>query len=265
MSKIKTSRAIARQVHERLDRPRIAVRSAFIASEDPETPPPMTQLMRGGRGGEVKLKLLLSMLWIAVGEPYDVSQSARAWAELLGLDDPDSRGAARVNAAVRRLTADGYLRAEKHPGLPSRLYLQEETGSGKPYTHPGSYWEKGRRSEKSPRYTQIPVELWLNGWIAKLSAPALAMLLILFERARGKHYEDIWFSPSVAAKRYGLSEVTRRKGLEELETLGIITVAQAPVGRGTLTTTRRRNTYTVIQQQIQTPVGQEKRRKKAAS
>ena len=66
MSKIETSRAIARQVRERLDRPRVAVRSAFIASEDPETPPPMTQLMRGGRGGEVKLKLLLSMLWIAV-------------------------------------------------------------------------------------------------------------------------------------------------------------------------------------------------------
>lgn len=261
MDKIEASRNLAAQLHDRLDRKSVAVRSSFISSMDPETLPPLTSLIRGGRGGEVKLKLLLSMLWVAVKEPYDVSQSARVWAELIGLEDPEGKGAARVNAAVRRLTEAGYLHAEKSPGLPHRLYLQEETGARKPYTHPGAYWEKGRRSPDSPRYTQIPVELWLNGWIAKLTAPGLSMLLILLEQARGKNFAGIWFSPSVAAKRYGLSEVTRRKGWEELQSLGIISVGQAPVGRGTLNTTRRRNTYTVIMERINIPVGEPSRKR----
>lgn len=208
----------------------------------------MTLMMRGGRGGEVKLKLLLSMLWIAVKEPYDVAQPARVWAELIGLDEPETRGAARVNAAVRRLVEGDFLEVEKRPGQPSRLFLREETGRGAAYTHPGSHWEKHEGvplPKNAPRYTQLPTGLWTEGWMAKLNAPAIAMLLVLLEQTRGKNYDDLWFSPSVAAKRYGLSETTRRKGIDELDEFGIITVDRVPVGRGTLSTIRRRNTYSI--------------------
>lgn len=215
---------------------------------DPETPPPMTLMMRGGRGGEVKLKLLLSMLWVAVKEPYDVRQPARVWAELLGLDEPETRGAARVNAAVRRLVEGDFLEVDKRPGQPSRLILREETGRGAAYTHPGSHWEKREGlplPKNAPRYTQLPTGLWTQGWMATLSTSAIAMLLVLLEQTRGKHYDDLWFSPSVAAKRYGLSETTRRKGIDELDALGIITVDRVPVGRGSLSAIRRRNTYSI--------------------
>lgn len=215
----------------------------------------MTLMLRGGRGGEVKLKLLLSMLWIAVAAPYDVTQPARVWAELLGLEDPEKKGAARVNAAVRRLVEGGFLEVEKRKGHPSRLILREETGTGAPYTHPGSHWEPKKGStnkpKDAPRYTQIPSELWTTGWMATLSAPAVAMLLILLEQTRGKNFDGLWFSPSVAAKRYGLNEVTRRKGIDELETFGLITVNRIPVGRGSLSAIRRRNTYSVEMDRFQ--------------
>ncbi|WP_350353287.1 hypothetical protein ABS642_10445 [Microbacterium sp. A8/3-1] len=247
MGDLAAARHIAELLNARLQRPRIAVRSSFIVSSDPDTPPPMTLMLRGGRGGEVKLKLLLSMLWVAVREPYDVSQPARVWAELIGLDEPETKGAARVNAAIRRLVEGGFLAAERRPGNPSRLFLREETGSGAPYSHPGSHWitKKAKKDKDAPRYTQLPATLWLNGWIAALSAPALAMLLILLEQTRGKTFEGLWFAPSVAAKRYKLSETTRRKGIDELVQLNLVFVDRVPIGRGTLGAIRERNTFTV--------------------
>jgi hypothetical protein len=71
------------------------------------------------------------------------------------------------------------------------------------------------------------------------------MLLVLLEQTRGKNFEDLWFSPAVAAQRYGLSEVTRRRGVEELRELGAIVVDRVPVGRGSLSVIRQRNTYSV--------------------
>lgn len=247
MDTLETARHIATLLNARVKRERIAVRSSFIVSSDPESPPPMTLMLRGGRGGEVKLKLLISMLWVAGKEPYDVSQPARVWAELIGLEEPDTKGAARVNAAVRRLVEGNFLAVEKRPGNPSRLFLREETGTGATYTHPGSHW--GSRSagptREGPHYTVLPASLWLNGWIAALSAPALAMLLILLEQTRGKTFEGLWFAPSVAAKRYQLSETTRRKGVDELAKLDLVFVERAPVGRGTLNAIRERNTFTL--------------------
>lgn len=247
MPNLDVARDRGSQLSARVKRQHVAIRSAFIVSSDPKTPPPLTSILRGGRGGEVKLKLLLSMLWIGAKEPYDVTQPARVWAELIGLDEPSTKGAARVNAAARRLVEGKFLTVEKRPGQPSRLFLQNELGTGITYTHPGSHWRKADPgpSASAPRYTQLPVSLWTNGWVADLSAPALAMFLVLLEQTRGKNYHDLWFSPSVAAKRYGLSEVTRRKGLAELELKGIILIDQAPVGRGTLSEIRRRNTYSV--------------------
>lgn len=245
MDELDTARGIAAQLDARVKRTHVPVRSSFIVSADPDTPPPLTLLLRGGRGGEVKLKLLLSMLWVAVKEPYDVSQPARVWAELLGLSEPDTKGAARVNAAVRRLVEAGYLASEKRAGQPSRLFLREETGAGEAYTHPGSHWvsKQAKKSKDGPRYTRLPASLWLNGWIADLSGPALAMLLILLEQTRDKTYDGLWFSPSVAAKRYQLSETTRRKGVDELVKRDLIYVDRIPVGKGTLNVIRERNTF----------------------
>ena len=243
-------RAVAAQFDARAQRETVPLRAAFIASPSPITPPPLTQLLRGGRGGEVKIKLLLSMLWVAAAEPYDVVFPSRSWAKLLGLEDSDTKGAARINAAIRRLVQGGYLRAEKRPGQPSQLFVQNELGNGEKYFHPGKAWEAvkdadNRTRRRTPRYVRVPVEIWTHGWIAALSGPAFTMLLILLESARGKEPENLWFAPSVAAARYGLNEATRKKGIDELERYGLVTVGQASVVRDDLSNKRRRNTYTV--------------------
>lgn len=244
------ARATAERINERVGRARVQVRSGFIESRTPTTPPPMTQLLRGGRGGEVKVKLLLSMLWSAPSAPYDVTFPARTWATLLGLPDPDTKGAARVNDAIRTLTKLKYVRTVQRAGQPSRVFLLNELGTGDPYSHPGEIWlavkdADSRARRKVPRYMQLPVDLWTKGWMAALSGTALAMLLVLLDSARGREPARLWFSQSVAKDRYALTEPTRKRGLDELEEYGLITVEREQVVRDEVSTRRYRNTYTV--------------------
>jgi hypothetical protein len=244
------ARATAKRINERVGRARVQIRSGFIESRTPATPPPLTQLLRGGRGGEVKVKLLLSMMWSAPSAPYDVTFPARTWATLLGLPDPEGKGAARVNDAIRTLTKLHYVRAVQRAGQPSRVFLLNELGTGEPYSHPGEIWQAvkdadSRVRRKIPRYMQLPVDLWVNGWMAALSGTGLAMLLVLLDSARGKEPVRLWFSQSVAKDRYALTEPTRKRGLDELEEYGLITVEREQVVRDEVSTRRYRNTYTV--------------------
>lgn len=85
----------------------------------------------------MKLKIELSALWIAAGEPYDVELAGRAWARLIGLPDPGGRGANRVNAAVRQLISNRLVTAEGGRGSKRRLTLLDETGTGQRYIPPG--------------------------------------------------------------------------------------------------------------------------------
>ena len=56
---------VARRVHGRA----APVRRLFVERALPDSPPPLATLLRGGRGGEVRLKLYLSILWFAGGPP----------------------------------------------------------------------------------------------------------------------------------------------------------------------------------------------------
>src|SRR5690349_10721147 len=75
------------------------VRTAFVIAEEGRVRPPMAELLSsttgsggGGRGGQVRLKLYLSLLWVCAKAPYEAIRPARAWAALLGLEDIEGRG-----------------------------------------------------------------------------------------------------------------------------------------------------------------------------
>ncbi len=233
------------------------LRTAFAEQRDSDGPDtPLARILRGGRGGEVRLKLLLSLLWIAVQEPHDVALPGRVWAELFGLDDPTSNGARRVAAAFRWLVKENFLDAKEEPGKPTRLLLKEETGLDRPYRIPGARIGQLRRAGQDwevHRYVKIPKEVWTNGWIASLSGPALAMLLVLIVHARGGGQTDLWFAPNFADQRYRLSEDTRQRGLADLGTLQLVTIGKRPISRNRLTTVRLRNTYTLNDDALHAP------------
>jgi len=195
----------------------------------------------------VKLKLLLSVLWIAASEPYDVTMPGRIWAQLIGLPDPAGRGTHRISAATRQLNDKSFVRTEKRPGEPTRIVLLDETGTGGSYTSPGQRVAQLRRAAEDfehDRYFRVPKEFWTNGWIAVVDGPATAMLLVLLSLAAGRSDEEIWIAPEVADRRFHLSPETRKKGFDRLRDIGLVEVRRRPVTRQ-LDTTRHRNVYTL--------------------
>uniref|UniRef100_UPI001CCBC7EE hypothetical protein n=2 Tax=Pseudonocardia sp. ICBG1034 TaxID=2844381 RepID=UPI001CCBC7EE len=207
--------------------------------------PALAQLLRGGRGGEVKLKLLLSVLWIAASPPYDTTMPGRIWAELIGLPDPGRRGTHRISAATRQLKKQNFVTTRSRPGEPTEIVLLNETGSGEPYTSPGQRVAQLARAEEDferDRYFRVPKEFWTNGWVAVLDGPAVAMLLVLLSLAAGRSDNDLWIAPEVADRRFHLSAETRKKGFDRLRDVGLVTVHRRPVTRQ-LDSTRHRNVY----------------------
>lgn len=245
---------VARRVHDRS----APVRWSFIRTFDRSGEvPPLAAMLRGGRGGSVRLKTYLSFLWFAAAPPHDVTYPARAWAGLIGLDDPEVNGARRIIDAIAWLGAHDLVEVDRQRGRPSRVRLLQDDGSGHPYELPGGVVERLTQEEAitadlQPHfYVQLPPEFWTNGWAAALSGPAIAMwLTLLVELGKKPDLTELWLSPSEAQRRLGLAEQTRSKGLRQLETLGLISVKRRPISRDAFDFRRMRNVYVLHQNRL---------------
>ncbi|WP_134738562.1 hypothetical protein [Nocardioides sp. 503] len=217
----------------------------------------MGEMLRGGRGGQVRLKTYLSMIWLAANPPHDVQYPARAWATLLDLPDPEGRGARRVNEAIGWLESHAFVGVEMQPGHPNRVTLLNELGDGRRYRVPGDAYNRAQSREADPevlarhRYVRIPPTFWTNGWMATLSAAALAMYMVLLVEDSGSTKDELWFSPNEAQKRYAISDDTRSKGLNELRRAGVITVQRRPIASDVFDVMRFRNTYSFLPDALQ--------------
>jgi hypothetical protein len=182
--------------------------------------PPMMHMLRGGRGGEVRLKLYLSMLWIAA-KPRDgvhaTEFAAYSWANLLGLDDPDTTGKRRIQDAIAWLDAESYVTRRSRPGRPPIVELRHDDGTGDPYASPIA---RGKTGE--PKYRKLPPSMWTKGWIAELSGAALVVWLA-YSDERSQSSDPKWLTPKQTSERYGISVDTRKKGLAELRGHGLVT------------------------------------------
>lgn len=248
------ARWLARQA-----KPTAPVRYGFLEREKPSDPvPPAVALLRGatgGRavpGGDVRLRLMLSLLWAARDDPT-LTYPLRAWAALLGLDDPDNAGARRIRNALGWLEKHNLIQLESSPGRNVVVHLLNDAGTGEPYELPGAAYTRLRPKPAQAarhRYIQVPSQLWTNGWITALDhGPALVMLLVLWLET-GKAIKEtpppwVWLSPAMAEKRYGLSEDTRLKGARELTALGLIKTSTRHVPSDAFEFRRGRNSYQV--------------------
>ena len=236
------------------------IRASFMLRPTPEKASPLGRMLRGGRGGQVRLKLYLSLMWLAAAPPHDAAYPSRAWATLLGLKDPAGLGARRVNDALKWLEENKFLTIEQRPGLPNRVTLLMEDGSGQPYSVPGEHMKRLSAAGRARvgdvdfdrhRYVQLPPEFWTNGWMATLSAPAVAMYLILLnEKGASAASTGLWLSPKVAGERYGLSSDTRTSGFDELRRARLIDLRRQAVSSRVFDVVRYRNVHTLQPDQL---------------
>lgn len=242
------SRKRLRQAAERSKRPTgVNLPIAFVRNEQsPLEIPPLARLVQGGRGGEVRLKLLVSLYMLATKEPYDIKNLRSGWwAGALGLEDPDVAGARRVSDALLWLERGGprgtpagqaLIHLDKKPGEASTVTLLDPRGGGGPHI--------STKSAKESRWVQVPLGLWQQEWIVVLSATELAVLLCLIELTGGAEAGVATFIPTGRHAQYGLSEDTWRlatKGLKKHKLVEVGTV----LDREGMDKRRRRNTYVV--------------------
>lgn len=228
------------------------VRRRFVERIDnAPAAPPLARMLRGGRGGQVRLKLYLTMLWIGANPPHDVTYPARAYAELLGLREAETAGARRILDAIAWLEQNGFVTVESRPGHPSRVTLLSELGDGSPYSVPGAEFSKLRGKKDASddlvarhRYVQLPPDLWTSGWLSVLSGPGLAMLLVLVTELGGRAADrEVWFSPGMAKRRFDLSEETRTAGIRELAGAGLVKIMRRDTNPDPFAVRRLRNVY----------------------
>lgn len=205
----------------------------------------------GGRGGQVRIKLLLSLLWVCSAAPYTTQRPASAFAALLGLDDYQDSGSRRIQQALRDLADRGFVRVQQQGAHSPTIELLSETGNGSRYTSPVEAYNTLSRKEgtsaaelRAHRYFRVPTAYWADGWVSQLSGAATAMYLAMLAEKSPKATE-VWFSPSRAEARFGLAASTRKAGIKELQEAGAIATTSRSVsetGR-IIDPTRRRNVY----------------------
>jgi len=233
-----------------------AVRYRFIARTDPHAPsPPMARILRGsgGRGGATRLKLYLSLLWLARSASRDrpvFAYPAQQLAALLGLPAPRAAGARRVQEALGWLDNEGFVALDRRPGDATRVHLLDDAGSGDPYRPAGPLAiaaSKRSQKDREPHfYVQLDARLWTEGWITDLSGAAIGMLLASLYEQRGRPTEPVWVSPRIGRERYDLSDETRNKGLRELVAKGLLELLRRPVPTASFDERfRARNVYIV--------------------
>jgi hypothetical protein len=211
----------------------VALPIQFVRNEqDPPAVTPLARLLRGGQGGEVRLKLYLCLSLLATASPYDIRDPIRAgwWAAALGLPDPDGKGARRISNALDWLDANDYITLQRRPGRPSTVTLLDPRGGGGPYVG----------VDKARRWVRAPLALWEREWIVDLSGSALALLLVLMELQGGAVRPR--YLETGRHVQYGLSEDTWTRAARELRDCGLLTVGQVVTGRN-LDMRRTRNTY----------------------
>ena len=222
-------------------------------SDTSDVAPPLALLLRGGQGGAVRLKLYLTMALLAVSSPFDIRDPvpARSWATALALDDPERSGARRVGDAINWLAAHRFLVTERRQGTPGSIRLLNQDLSGGPYVRP----------TPGSRYVQLPLGLWDQGWIVRLSGTAMALLVVLLD-LQGGRAKPQWISPAQARRRYDLSPDTWTKGLKELKAAELVTVSRRAQGE-IFDYQRMRNTYWIHEEKLQglpTPTTRVRRR-----
>ncbi|MCC9173805.1 hypothetical protein [Arthrobacter sp. zg-Y179] len=199
---------------------------------DGEDAPFLSKLMRGGRGGEVRLRLYLTLRMQATRHPYRLrARPARSLAAMLNL--PDDTGPRQINAALKWLEKERLIRRDRQEGKPSEFTLLKPDGSGEEWT-----------SRSEPRWVTIPIELWKNGWILRLNGRCLAVYVALRELTGGSGPEGGVMDGHRKAQ-YGMSLDTWTRATKELEDMGILTVKSEVYGDEDWDR-RRRNRYRLM-------------------
>jgi len=201
----------------------------------------LARLVQGGRGGEVRLKLYLTITLMATKRPYDLQRppSPQRWAALLALTGHST--SRRVSSNLRWLHLNKFIELTPRAGrLPLITLIDPIAGTG-PYVRP---------IEQSLRYIGLPLGLWSEGWILELSPTALALLMIIRDVQEGR--SEARYASQQDRDAYHLSSDTWTRASRELVQHELLDIRRVPQG-GEFDYQRMRNLYSVNTDRLMSP------------
>jgi len=208
--------------------------------QSPSGSPPLSQLIQGGRGGEVRLKLYLTITMIATRAPHELnSPSPGWWAQLIGVTGKTP--SRRVATGLRWLAQHDFIRLTPRVGNYPVITLLDPALSKEPYVRPLA---------NGSRYISLPLEIWTQGWILDLSATELALLMVLLDIQQGK--DQARYATGYDRVAYGLSPDTWTRATKTLAERGLLRVRRVPQG-GEFDYRRMRNVYRVNRERLTQP------------
>ena len=213
------------------------VRSGVREGEDGKVRYPLVEMGigSGGQGGEVRLKLWLSMVYRVVKEDNwtKLRKNDHAnYASMFGLKDPAGKGVARVRDAYRWLHKNRYIvidggRLKAYGRVRVTHEVTHFLPEDKPLVmRPAPTGQKDIEFPDVPylkhRYFNLPRPFWENGWITYMRSAEILVLMILCNEARNNEDTEIRIPVHDRMRRYGLSDDMWRQGETGLERRGII-------------------------------------------
>ncbi len=220
------------------------LRRSFVEREEGDQQlTPLAKLLRtqdevGGKGGGLRISLLMSIIWICARAPYSTTRVAPYWAELLGREDPREEGARTIRDCLHELSDRGFI-ALRPEGSRIEIVLKNESGQEQPL---------GLRQYRPPYglepYLQVPRTFWTTGLVGRLSGAGVAMYLVSLALTRHDS-TDFFIAGRFFEERFGISRSSRKRGLAELVHENVLTVESVESVDLVTFRRRRRNVYTV--------------------
>jgi hypothetical protein len=196
----------------------------------------------GGRGGQTRIALYLSLVWVAAAGDHGTTRPASFWASLLGLQDPEGAGSRVVRSTWTELERRRFVRVQPgaYQGDVPTIWPLRDDGSGQPYSTPTGL--------DGDTYRRIPESFWASLLPeGELTGAGLVMYLAALRTAgtRGSA-ENLTFSRRYVTETFGLGDSTRKAGLRNLTEL-LVLEAETRVADDAGDSLRRRRLRTVYE------------------
>ena|SRR6218665_581011 len=192
----------------------------------------LARMVTGRRHRELLLYMLLVSCWNWLGENRE-PLAAATWIRALTAQGGITWSASTLSRSWKRLEDLGLIEKRERDDRLVRVVPRREDGT-EAYTAPAG------RDDRWNTYFVIPDEFWTTEVFAKLSLPALAVLLVVAKET--SYQKDFWFTYNRMDDWYGLKARSVQTGVKELSDLGLLKTREkvvkaplSPTGKTTRT------------------------------
>lgn len=179
----------------------------------------LARMVTERRHRELLLYMLLVSCWSWLSENREPLPAA-TWIRALTSKGGLTWSSSTLSRSWKHLEELGLLEPRERDDRLVRVVPRREDGDDA-YTAPAG------RNDRWNTYFTIPDEFWNEEVFAKLSLPALAVLLVVAKET--SYQKECWFTYDRMDDWYGLKPRTVQTGVKKLQELGLLKTREQPI------------------------------------